>query len=184
MKTSWSDYYDSAEIWEIKNLSSLDVIKLFNDNDISVCVTTIVQNNNLVILTIDSMDHELMILNHFTQIGGSLRMKEPKIVALNGFDAVGSVARFKSDDENFGCIVSRDVPNAEGLENFNSEYDFVALSSYDDTKKNFRNVVLLLPYAVAAFLSISSRDHSGLACIVKAAYENFKINYSGNKEFN
>ena len=87
-------------------------------------------------------------------------MKEPKIVALYGFDVVGSVVRFKSAEETFRHVVSCDAPAEKDFENFNSASDFVALSSDDNTKKCFRNFVLLPPHVVVAFLSMSSRGPS------------------------
>ena len=95
MKTSWKECYTTAAEWELENMSSSEIINLMNHDSVDALTTNIIQNNNLVMLTIDGMDQELMMLHHFTQIGGSLRMKEPRLVALNGFGAVASVVRFK-----------------------------------------------------------------------------------------
>ena len=184
MKTTWKEYYTTATDWEIENLSSLEIINLMNHKNVDILTTNIIQNNNLVILTIDGMDQELMMLHHFTQIGGSLRMKEPKLVALNGFGAVGSVVRFKPAEDLFSYVETRDVPKASDFDTFGNKTEFNALSSDESTKGLFRNFVFLPPYMVTAFLSISSREPGDLAYIASAAAENLKINYDGHPEFN
>ena len=41
-------------------------------------MSNIVQNNNLVVLALDSMDVDLVMFHYITQIGGAVRVKEPK----------------------------------------------------------------------------------------------------------
>ena len=72
MKTSWTEHCTTSADWELENLSSLEIINLMNHKEIGLITTNLIQNNNLVILTIDGMDHEIMLLHHFTQVGGSL----------------------------------------------------------------------------------------------------------------
>ena len=64
---------------------SLETINLINSDNLPVCTSSIIQNNNLVVLTLDSMDSDLVMFHHITQIGGTVRVKEPKVVALNAF---------------------------------------------------------------------------------------------------
>ena len=74
------------------------------------------QNNNLVMLTIDPIEDDLVMLHHFTQIRGSVRMKELKIFSLNRFGPLVYVVRFKKAGITFGCTVKCDVHVLKNLE--------------------------------------------------------------------
>ena len=67
-------------------------------------------------LTIEPIEDELVMLYHFTHIGGSVRMKELNIIALNGFGPLAYVVRFKTADITCGCKVKHDVPVLKNLE--------------------------------------------------------------------
>ena len=66
-------------------------------------------NNNLVLLTIDSMENELIMLHRFAHAGESVCMKEPKIVVINSFGPLDLVVRLKNADTMFGYADTRDV---------------------------------------------------------------------------
>ena len=171
---SWKEHYTSAENWRSENVLSNDVIKLL-DCDVDACATNIIQNNNLVVLTLDPVTNELIMVHHFTQIGGSLRMKESKLVALNGFGPLASIVRFKSANETFGHVVNQKVPSFQDFFKVKNSKDFKALAvSNGSDPKTFRNLLLLPPYVASAFLSASSRKPSDLACAAMEASKNFK----------
>ena len=52
-------------------------------------------NKNLEVLNLDSIDDELVMFHHNNHVGGAVRVREPKIVALNGFGPLATVVRFK-----------------------------------------------------------------------------------------
>ena len=115
MKSTWFDYYTTPEDWETEKLLSFKVIKLLDHKDKDVYVTNILQNNNLVMLTIDRIEHELVIFHHFTQIGSVLYLKDPKIAGLNEFETSVSVACFKLADILFSYIVKHSIPSPKAL---------------------------------------------------------------------
>ena len=82
-----------------------------------------------MLLTIDGVENDIIVLHHFTQIGGSVRMKETKIVALNGFGPLSSVVRFNDADVAFGHIETREVPTPKSLEDFTDAESFEKLAS-------------------------------------------------------
>ena len=47
-------------------------------------------------IKIDLTEDELVILHHFAQTGGSVRMKDPKIFVLDELAPLASAARFKA----------------------------------------------------------------------------------------
>ena len=104
---TWLDYCTSPSDWtiEIENLASNDIINLLDSNDNLVCVSNVIQNNNLIILTIESMNKELIMFHHFTQIFSNIRNKYPPLVALNGF------CNIKPSDVVFNHIVKKEVPS-------------------------------------------------------------------------
>ena len=124
-----------------------------------------------------------MILHYFSQISSSLRMKELKLLALNGFGAVGLVVGFKPDNNLFSYVEIRDISKASDFGTFRNKTEFDTLSSDELTKGLFRNFIFLFLYMVIAFLSISSREPGNLAYIAKVAAENFKINYHRHPQF-
>ena len=161
-----------------------EIINLLNSGDHAVLASNIMQNNNLVVLTLDDMDNDLIMFHHFTQIGGTIRIKDPKIVALNGFGPLATVVRFKQAEDLFGYIVERDAPSSADLESFGNASEFKNLKCKDKNMKYFRNIMLIPPYLATAFLSISSRKPEDLACIANAAAENFKNEHGGHSDFN
>ena len=95
VKSIWYDYHTNADDWEVENISSLEIVNLSNHSDTEIFVTNIAHNNNLVVLKIDPMEDFLVMLRHFTHIGAYVRMKDHKIVDLNGFASLDSIVRFK-----------------------------------------------------------------------------------------
>ena len=105
LKKFWFDYCTPASNWTSENLVSQEIINLVNSDSLLVCVCNIAQNNSLVIVTLDSMENDLVVFHHITQIGGAVQVKEPKIVDLNFFDTLATVVRFKAPGFLFGHIV-------------------------------------------------------------------------------
>ena len=75
LKTSWFDYCTSASDWAAENLVSLEIINLINSDNLPACVFSVIQDNNLVVLTLDAMDSDLVIFHHIAQIEGTVRFK-------------------------------------------------------------------------------------------------------------
>ena len=96
LKASWFDYCTSASDWTAENLVSLEIINLINSHNLPLCVSNIIKNNNLVVLALYAMDSDLFMFPHITQIGGIVRVKEPKFVALNVVGLLATVAQFKA----------------------------------------------------------------------------------------
>ena len=72
MKSSWFYLCTSSSEWIVENLVSKDVISLSDVGDYAI-----IQNPNIVILTIDPIENELVMFHHFTQISG-VRLKSQK----------------------------------------------------------------------------------------------------------
>lgn len=127
MKSSWFDFHTSCSEWTVENLVSKDVIGLLDFGDYATCVSNVIQNPNLVILTIDLMESELVVFHHFAQIGG-VRLKEPQMVTLNGFGPLASIIKFQSADLIFDHFVKREVPSADNFKNVQNASEFQKLT--------------------------------------------------------
>ena len=115
MKIMWLDYCTSPSDWAIENLASNDIINLLDSNNNLACVSNIIQNNNLIILTIDSIDEELVMFHHFTQIGSNIRNESPRLISLNGFSPMACIVNFKLSEVVFDYSVKKKVPSLENL---------------------------------------------------------------------
>ena len=80
----------------MESVPSLEIVNLVNHSDTEICVTNVIQNNNLSMITIDPTEDELVMLHHFAQTGWSVRMKDPKIIVLDELGPLASAASFKA----------------------------------------------------------------------------------------
>ena len=106
MKSTWFDYYASPSEWTAENLFSSEIVNLLNENDHGILASNLIQNNNLVVLTLDPLDNDLVLFHHINQVGGNIRVKGPKLMALNGFGPLASVVRFKPSKETFSYLIA------------------------------------------------------------------------------
>ena len=83
----------------------------------------------------------------------------------------------------FDCIIKREVSSVDSFKKIQNASKFEKLTHKDNNAKTFRNLVVLPPHLVTAFLSISSRKPSDLACVARAAAESFKNEHGSYKDF-
>ena len=95
------------------------------------------------------------MFHHIAQIGGTIRIKDPKIVALKSFGPLAMVARLKPTEDLFSHVVECEVPSSVDLESFGNASKFKNLKCTDNNEKYFRNILLISPSLAAVFLSIS-----------------------------
>ena len=77
---TWSDYYSEQDKWTPLNLIGIDIIDQL-DCEADECVGNLKDNPSLAVHTIDPITSNPFLIHHFTQIGGCLLMKDPKMVA-------------------------------------------------------------------------------------------------------
>ena len=166
---TWFDYYNSPDVWFETNLAAWDVINLLDYKDPADCIRNLVEDNNLVAMTIDPITEEIILFHHFTRIRKLLKKKtakaNEKVVALNGFGHLASIVRFKFSSNVFDLklVVSIDVPSDNHFEQFEKSEEFSKLTPKSGNTKSFHNIIILPPFVIVAFLSISNRSASKLA---------------------
>ena len=84
---TWLDLY-SSDHW--KDLMNIEIINLL-DSSTDQCVSNIISNDSCS--NFRSVSEEPILIHYFTQIGGTLLMKEPRVVAPNGFFKIPNFKR-------------------------------------------------------------------------------------------
>ena len=105
-------------------------------------------------------------------------------MALNGFGPLASVVRFKPSKETFSYVIALDAPSPADLKSFDTSSDLANIKSKEKNSKHFRNVLLLPPHIASAFLSIESRNPGDIACVARAAADDFRNEFGGHSDFN
>ena len=102
----------------------------------------LVENNNLIALTLDPIADNLTLLHHVTKIGKSSKKKSTKktekVAALNGFGSVASISGSKSPEDLFDTknIVSVEIPSQDDFKTFKDPSDLKNLTLVKDIVKN------------------------------------------------